>query len=76
MEIFRRFASLSHHFNTISKHSSGITKPNYTRFGVELATLLLEALELRAGKLKLTQLQDSPHLLEMEPIRLILTSLK
>ncbi len=30
-------SQVSFNFNSISKHSSGITKPNYTRFGVELA---------------------------------------
>ena len=30
-------SQVSFNFNSISKHSAGITKPNYTRFGVELA---------------------------------------
>ena len=30
-------SQVSFNFNSISKHSTGITKPNYTRFGVELA---------------------------------------
>ena len=54
----------------------GITKPNYTRFGVELADTVSGGSGITGWKIEANPAVDLPHLLEMEPIHSILIFLK
>ena len=47
-------SQVSFNFNSISKHSSGITKPNYTRFGVELADTVTGGSGITGWKIEVT----------------------